>query len=75
MIRVSNKLKDINNNDIRLLLQIHDELIFEVPKKNVDKISKVIKDEMISVINSDLHTFSIPLLVDLNIGNNWGLLH
>ena len=75
MIRVSNKLKDINNNDIRLLLQIHDELIFEVPNKNVDKISKVIKDEMISVINSDLHTFSIPLLVDLNIGNNWGLLH
>ena len=75
MIRVSNKLKDINNNDIRLLLQIHDELIFEVPNKNIDKISKVIKDEMISVINSDLHTFSIPLLVDLNIGNNWGLLH
>ncbi len=75
MIRVNNKLKDMNNNDLRLLLQIHDELIFEVPNKNVDKISKVIKDEMTSVINSDLHTFSIPLLVDLNIGNNWGLLH
>ncbi len=75
MIRISNKLNNINNNDLRLLLQIHDELIFEVPNKNVNKISKIIKDEMVSVINSDLHTFSIPLLVDLNIGNNWGLLH
>jgi len=57
------------------LLQIHDELIFEVPNKDVKKVSKIIKDEMTSVINSDLHSFSIPFLVDINIGDNWGLLH
>jgi len=75
MIRISNRLKDVNNINLKLLLQIHDELIFEVSNKDVDKISKMIKDEMTSVINSDLHTFSIPFLVDINIGDNWGLLH
>ena len=75
MIRISNKLNDINNKNLKLLLQIHDELIFEVPNKDVGKVSKIIKDEMTSVINSDLHSFSIPFLVDINIGDNWGLLH
>ena len=37
--------------------------------------SKIIKDEMTSVQNSDLHSFSIPLSVDINYGENWGLLH
>ena len=75
MIRISNKLNDINNKNLKLLLQIHDELIFEVPNKDVGKVSKIIKDEMTSVINSDLHSFSIPFLVDINIGDNWGSLH
>ncbi len=75
MIRISNKLNDIGNNDYKLLLQIHDELIFEIPNKDVDKFSRIIKEEMTSVINSDLHSFSIPFLVDINVGDNWGLLH
>ncbi len=75
MIRISNKLNDISNKNLKLLLQIHDELIFEVPNKDLDEVSKIIKDEMTSVINSDLHSFSIPFLVDINIGDNWGLLH
>ena len=58
-----------------MLIQIHDELIFEVPKKEVSKMSKIIKEEMISVQDSELHSFSIPLLVDINIGENWGMLH
>ena len=58
-----------------MLLQIHDELIFEVPKMEVDRISKIIIEEMSSVANSDQHSFSIPLTVDLNIGENWGTLH
>ena len=36
--------------------------------------AKIIKDEMMSVKDSDLHSFSIPL-VDINIGDNWGILH
>ena len=58
-----------------MLLQIHDELIFESPKNELKKISKIIIDEMSSVTESDQHSFSIPLTVDLNTGENWGALH
>ena len=58
-----------------MLLQIHDELIFETPKEDASKISKIIIEEMSSVANSEQHSFSIPLTVDLNIGDNWGALH
>ena len=58
-----------------MLLQIHDELIFETPKDEVKRISKLIIDEMSSVAKSDQHAFSIPLTVDLNTGDNWGTLH
>ena len=37
-------------------------------------VSKLIKDTMVSVKESNLHSFSIPLLVDINNGNNWGEL-
>ena len=58
-----------------MLLQIHDELIFETPKVESKRISKVIIDEMSGVADSDNHSFSIPLTVDINIGDNWGALH
>ena len=58
-----------------MLLQIHDELIFEVKKSEINKIKKIIKEEMISVANSEYHSFSIPLTVDINSGDNWGELH
>ena len=58
-----------------MLLQIHDELIFETPKEEVKRISKIITEEMSGVVNSDQHSFSIPLSVDLNTGDNWGELH
>jgi len=75
MIRIDKKLKEQKVNKTKMLLQIHDELIFESPKDEVKKISKVIIDEMSSVAESDQHSFSIPLTVDLNTGENWGALH
>ena len=72
MIRLNKKIKD---NKIRMLLQIHDELIFEVPNKEVKNLCKIIQDEMISVKDSDLHSFTTPLTVDINTGDNWGILH
>ena len=75
MIRIHNRLSEMKNNKFKLLLQIHDELIFEVPEKEISSISKIIKEEMSSVKDSELHSFSIPLLVDINSGNNWGMLH
>ena len=75
MIRVSKKLGEINDLNCKILLQIHDELIFEVNKDHIKKYSNIIQEEMISVKDSDLHSFSIPLLVDINSGENWGDLH
>ncbi|MDA7830604.1 DNA polymerase I [Candidatus Pelagibacter sp.] len=75
MIRLNKKFESIKKNKSKILLQIHDELIFEVPVKEVKNITEIIKDEMTSVIESDLHTFSTPLTVDVNTGYNWGILH
>jgi len=75
MIRLDKRLKEQKNMKTSMLLQIHDELIFETPKEEVKRMSKIIVEEMSSVVNSDLHTFSIPLTVDLNTGENWGTLH
>jgi DNA polymerase-1 len=75
MIRIDKKLEEEKSIKSKMLLQIHDELIFEVKKDEIKKMMKIIKDEMISVANSDYHSFSIPLTVDINSGNNWGELH
>ena len=64
-----------NNQRTKMLLQIHDELIFETPKEEVKRISKLIIEVMSGAANSDQHSFSIPLTVDLNTGDNWGTLH
>ena len=75
MIRLNKKLEETRNNDCKMLLQIHDELIFEVPKNNEKELIDLIVSEMTSVKDSDLHTFSTPLTVDINSGENWGILH
>ncbi|MDA9222643.1 DNA polymerase I [Candidatus Pelagibacter sp.] len=75
MIRLNKKFESIKNNKSKILLQIHDELIFEVPVKEVKNITEIIKDEMTSVTESDLHTFTTPLTIDVNTGDNWGILH
>ena len=46
-----------------------------IPVKEVKNITEIIKHEMTSVTESDLHTFSTPLTVDVNTGDNWGILH
>ena len=75
MIRINEKFNELKNNKSKMLLQIHDELIFEVLKNDIADISKIVGTEMMSVKNSELHSFSIPLIVDINTGDNWGLLH
>ena len=75
MIRLEKELNNEKNKKTKMLLQIHDELIFETHKDEARRISKIISNEMSSVAKSDQHSFSIPLTVDLNIGDNWGELH
>ena len=75
MIRLNKRLNDQKKHNVKMLLQIHDELIFETSKEDANRISKIIIEEMSSVAKSDQHSFTIPLTVDLNIGENWGTLH
>ncbi len=75
MIRLNKKFKQTKNNQCKMLLQIHDELIFEIPINEEKNLVKLIINEMASVKDSDLHTFSTPLTVDVNTGENWGILH
>jgi len=75
MIRLNKKFKDLKNLKSKMLLQIHDELIFEVQNAELNRISNIIEEEMTSVVNSDFHSFSTPLTVDINSGDNWGVIH
>jgi DNA polymerase-1 len=73
MIRIDKILEEKQN--AKMLLQIHDELIFECLEKDETLVKKNIKEAMVSVSKSDHHLFSIPLEVSINSGNNWGEAH
>lgn len=65
MIKIENILES-DYPDIHLLLQVHDELVFEVPNEKLYALEKIVVDNMCNV--ADL---KIPLKVDVGIGNNW----
>jgi DNA polymerase-1 len=75
MIKIDKIFNEQNIYKSKMLLQIHDELIFECPKKDETKMKKIIQQAMVSVSVSDHHMFSIPLVVSINSGNNWGEAH
>ena len=67
------KLKKVH--DAKMLLQIHDELVFECLKSNQGAVEKVVKKTMESISSSEHHMFTIPLDVNVNSGNNWEEAH
>ena len=69
MINIHNKIKN-DNLPAKMIIQIHDELLFEVEDKFVDKFIPIVKSEMESVIN-----LKVPLIVDIGIGENWETAH
>ena len=54
--------------DTRMILQVHDDLVFEIPNDNLDKVIKFLQKEMENAA-SDL---AVKLKVDVDLGNNWG---
>ena len=75
MIKIDNLIENDKKFKTKMLLQIHDELIFEAAATDKDYAIKTIKDAMTSVSSSDYHMFSIPLNVSINSGTNWGEAH
>ncbi|MBB6448201.1 DNA polymerase-1 [Geomicrobium halophilum] len=65
MVDVADALKD-KDLQSRLLLQVHDELIFEVPPSEVEQMQKLVADKMTETIN-----LNVPLLVDVEQGSTW----
>lgn len=67
----------IKNNweeTVKMLLQVHDELVFEVKEENVFEVAKEIKKIMESVLNGH-DTRGVPIIAEANLGDNWGEMH
>lgn len=58
-------------DDVHLLLQVHDELVFEVEASRVVSVARAMKDIMESVLSVE-ETKGVPILVGVSVGNNWG---
>jgi len=65
MIRIDDILRR-EKLESKMLLQVHDELVFEAPPAEAEKVSKMVKREMENVRKLD-----VPLIVDIGIGENW----
>lgn len=65
MVKVYSRIKKEKLKS-RLILQVHDELIVEAHKSEIDYMKQLIKSEMENAVK-----LSVPLIVDINIGNNW----
>jgi DNA polymerase-1 len=69
MINIHDRLMKEGFNT-KLLLQVHDELVFEVPKQEIEAIRKMVKEEMEGV-----YELKVPLVVDIHTGKNWDEAH
>jgi len=65
MINIHNLFKKENHKS-KMLLQVHDELVFDIHKDELEMLKPIIKSEM-----ENAYKLSIPLTVDLGLGNNW----
>lgn len=65
MVNVYNRLKDEQLKS-KLILQVHDELIVEAVDEEIEDVCKIVKEEMESAVNLQVH-----LDVDLNVGDSW----
>lgn len=69
MINIHKRLKDENLKS-KMLLQVHDELVFDAHKSELDKLKEMIKYEMENAFKLD-----VPLVVDMGTGDNWLVAH
>jgi len=65
MINIQRRLRDEQRRS-KMLLQIHDELVFEAPPDELEAIERLVREEMTGVM-----PLSVPLKVDLKMGSNW----
>ncbi|MEI6288184.1 MAG: DNA polymerase I, partial [bacterium] len=66
MIEINNGLPKVSPES-RMILQVHDELVFELPETEIKKVAKFINDTMCSVMK-----LRAPIEVEVSVGDNWG---
>ena len=69
MIKIYDYIKD-KPEEAQLLMQVHDELVFEIREDKVLEYKKIINDIMVGVVN-----LSVPLEVEVGVGDNWSEAH
>jgi DNA polymerase-1 len=69
MIRIADRMRREQFTG-RMILQVHDELIFEAPEQEIETLRALVKTEMEGVLE-----MSVPLKVDISWGNNWSEVH
>jgi DNA polymerase-1 len=65
MIRIDAELRERKLKS-RMLLQVHDELVFEVPEDEIETMKTLVADCM-----ENVHALKVPLKVDVGVGKNW----
>lgn len=65
MVRVDRAMKEAGLRS-KMVLQIHDELVFDAPVDEIERLSEIIRREMSSAMD-----FGVPLEVEIGVGNNW----
>ena len=74
MVRMPGALVEAGLGDVRMLLQVHDELVFEVPEGREKAAGKVIREVMMGA-GAPVLTLSVPLEVEIGTGKSWGKAH
>jgi len=69
MIRIHERLGE-EKRETKMLLQVHDELVFEVPKAEVEDVRQLVREEM-----ENVHELDVPLKVDMGVGADWAEAH
>ncbi len=74
MARMTPALEEAGLGHVKMLLQVHDELVFELPGGDVEAASAIIRDVMENAAGP-LVEISVPLAVDIGTGKSWGAAH
>ena len=69
MIRIFNKFEELKLRS-RMILQVHDELVFDVHQSEIEDVKRIVEDGMKNAMHLD-----VPVEIDMNAGANWLLAH
>ena len=69
MVNIDQRLRELNWRS-KMIMQVHDELVFEVPPDEIDELTLMVRKEM-----AEVYPLKVPLVVDIGVGKNWREAH